>query len=373
MSAERGARILIVDDEREVARVLRAGLEVMKRGYEIVDVPSGEEALLETGRLEFDLAILDYRLPGMSGVELTKRIRKQIPHIKVLLITGHDVRKVKEDAAGLDILDILAKPINVKAFTEAVEKALHGFAEAEVAPPVEDRLGAIPDFDEAPVAARLSAIHQDLRANAVLFVDRQGAVRITRGAVDRDLRFEELAVLLARNFTTTAEISGYLGDQPSTAVHYYDGNRNDIFALSAGAHFFVAIVFPGGSQKQMGWVLRSKPTVQEIAQLVGGDEKEALPGVTPEAEAAPEPVEAEPEPVELKTEPVAEEVEGSAFEEVDLAGLDLGELDKILEGEIGDANDFWEAATKDVSLGDEDALTLDEAIELGLIPEDLQD
>ena len=67
--------ILLVDDQREVRRIMRASLEMLNRGYAIAEVPSGEEALLELARQRYDLLITDQRLPGLSGLELLGRVR----------------------------------------------------------------------------------------------------------------------------------------------------------------------------------------------------------------------------------------------------------------------------------------------------------
>ena len=63
-------RILIVDDQRDITRMLRLAVEALGRGYSVADVPSAEEALLEVRRAAVDLLITDLRLPGISGLEL---------------------------------------------------------------------------------------------------------------------------------------------------------------------------------------------------------------------------------------------------------------------------------------------------------------
>ncbi len=70
-------RILIVEDQRDVRRLLRAGLETLELDLEIIDVPSGEEALLLSTRQPFDVLVADVRLPGISGLELKKRAQIQ--------------------------------------------------------------------------------------------------------------------------------------------------------------------------------------------------------------------------------------------------------------------------------------------------------
>ncbi len=76
-------RILLVDDQRQVSRVLRSALEVSSKDYIINDVSSAEEALLEISRGPLDLLVTDLRLPGMTGLELVERVLDINPQSQV--------------------------------------------------------------------------------------------------------------------------------------------------------------------------------------------------------------------------------------------------------------------------------------------------
>ncbi len=374
MSSERDreARILIVDDQRDVARVLRVSLDLLNRGYIITDMPSGEEALLEIPRTKFDILVADFRLPGMNGVELIRRARKHIPELPAILITGGTLGQIESalKETGIEVSDIFEKPIDTSAFTAAVEKAI--FGEGIAARPLSTtdiQLGPLPTLDRSSVSNVLSSLIVDLGANAVIFVSRAGEVLIREGLLDDTLRFSELAVLLAHNFTTTAEIATYLGDIPPTAVHYYEGNRHDIYALAVGVHFFLVIVFPGGSQKQMGPVLRfGRGAVQKIIGAIG---KEALgiakPAVIMEEGqvAAEEVVEGA---AEMPVEVVPKREAPQPALELNMDDLDMGELDSGID----DLDGFWEEAAANVPSDDDDTISFDQAVELGILPEELE-
>ena len=66
--------ILLVDDQRDIVRLLHSALQTLGHELDIIDAPSGEEALLEASRRKIDLLVADYRLPGISGVELMRKI-----------------------------------------------------------------------------------------------------------------------------------------------------------------------------------------------------------------------------------------------------------------------------------------------------------
>jgi CheY-like chemotaxis protein len=377
MTEDREFRILIVDDQRDVARVLRASLELLNRGYFIVDVPSAEEAMLEIRSKPFDIIVTDYELPGMTGSEFIKRIRKRTPGIQALVITGHPPAKIKESLGGVEVSGIFEKPLDTQAFTNAVVRALHGEEETAEIPAVSAALGQIPEFNEKPIALLLGSLGADLGANAVAFVDRAGNVLLRQGQLDEGMRFSELAVLLAYNFTTTAEISEYLGEGPSGAVHYYDGSSYDIYALSVGLHFFVIIVFPGGSQKQMGPVLRfGKAAVTQMIDEIG-EAALSTGGVAPE-EAAPEEAVPEVAPEEEAGEAVAEAVteavaefavpvEQEEIEVLPELEIDLDELDAALAGDASDTDAFWAEAAENEGSYDDETMSLEEAREMGII------
>jgi len=428
MSEQREARILIVDDQRDIARVLKTALELLNRGYFVVDVPSGEEAMLEVRRKEFDIVVTENRLPGMTGPELILRLRKKNPGLKAVLITNNPLAEVKKEIRekGIEVLvGIFEKPIDTAAFTAAIDAAVFGerSEQSPEQPPVvaaEDPLGDIPQIDQNQVERLLSAMMRDLGANAIVFADRKGRILFSQGQLDQALRFTELAVLLAYNFTTTAQISGYLGDQPSTPVHYYDGNWFDIYALSAGAHYFITIIFPGGSQKQMGPVLRfGRPAVQQIVAALG----ELAYGpreVIPQEEQVVEPVAPEPPPTatldpERDLSSRLDEMAGDRVEKKSKKGgtkplpaeekpvpeefvfddepapapaasttrrggsgplpaldIDIDSLDADLANVPQEAglDNFWEEAAAAADVRPEDAITREEAISLGLIPKD---
>ena len=381
MSPEREVRILIVDDQRDVARVLRTSLELLNRGYFILDVPSGEEALLELRRGGFELLVTDYRLPGMSGVELIQRARKLVPAIKAIVISAHKPDEIKEKLADVEVAGILEKPIDTEAFTKIVNKSVFGTEEPEAVTPTPPPESEVEEkIDEDAISRELSALHIDLGATGAAFVNRRGKIILRAGSLDNMERFADLMGVLSRTFANTAEVSSYLGDQPSSDVHYYSGNRHDIYALSVGPRFFLAILFPSGSQKQMGPVLRfGRPRVQAMLRVLG--EIPAEPAEKPATESAPKPAKSleAPSPAPAKEPAKGKEKEKPSspapVQEKEAAPqpipeLDLESLDLDLSN-LGDLDSFWEQAASETTKVSEDTLSLEEAIKLGLITKDL--
>ncbi len=103
-------RILIVDDERQITRALRASLQ--SHGFEVSTAVDGLEALEMFGQVRPELLVTDLSMPNMDGVELTKAVRKisDIPII-VLSVRDQDAHKVLALDSGAD--DYITKPFSV--------------------------------------------------------------------------------------------------------------------------------------------------------------------------------------------------------------------------------------------------------------------
>ncbi len=124
-------RILVVDDERQITRVLRTTLE--SHGYTVSIAQDGAEALRSFEGSRPDLVITDLSMPNMDGVELTSEIRKiaETPVI-VLSVRDQDATKVAALDAGAD--DYVTKPFSTPELLARVRVQLRRRPEEEAAP-----------------------------------------------------------------------------------------------------------------------------------------------------------------------------------------------------------------------------------------------
>jgi two-component system OmpR family response regulator len=115
-------KILVVEDEKGVASFIKKGLE--EEDYTIDLAMSGEEGLSLVARNLYDLVILDIMLPGMSGIELCRKIRQMDIHSPVLMLTARD--SIRDKVAGLDsgADDYLTKPFSFEEFLARVRALL---------------------------------------------------------------------------------------------------------------------------------------------------------------------------------------------------------------------------------------------------------
>jgi len=111
--------VLIVDDEIAPRESLRMILHPL---YQVYTAADGEEALACLQNQEIDLVTLDMRMPGISGLEVLKEIRRRKADIDVIMISGYmnsqNIQEAKENGA----VDVIAKPFNVTDIVASVGK-----------------------------------------------------------------------------------------------------------------------------------------------------------------------------------------------------------------------------------------------------------
>ncbi len=121
LSAQSKNRILIVDDEAAVRNVFAARLE---KQYECVPASNVQEALILLAEQQFDLALLDLQMPGMSGIELLRKMVKDFPDVAVIIVSGIGRGQRVIDALRTGAFDYLIKPCDLDVLQLSVERAL---------------------------------------------------------------------------------------------------------------------------------------------------------------------------------------------------------------------------------------------------------
>ena len=118
----RERKILIVEDEAKISRLLEIELE--SEGYQVTKADNGLDALEAYRSQEVDLILLDVMLPGMSGIELLRRIRAHDSHTAVLLLTAKS--SVEDKVSGLDLgaNDYITKPFQIEELLARIRAAL---------------------------------------------------------------------------------------------------------------------------------------------------------------------------------------------------------------------------------------------------------
>jgi CheY-like chemotaxis protein len=186
--------ILLVDDQRDILRLLHSTIDTLKNDdLQVFETPSGEEALLEASRQRIDLLVSDYKLPGISGIELMHKIRARHPEAKVILISGMTDRKARDEMLNAGAVALFDKPIPLADFLDVVERSL-GLVRT-IFPP---ETGSREDAKRARVSDLLANFRQDINAHAVFLLNERGMVLARAGALkDSSMEVSLLSALIA--------------------------------------------------------------------------------------------------------------------------------------------------------------------------------
>ncbi|MFW6330983.1 MAG: response regulator [Gemmatimonadota bacterium] len=114
-------RVLIVDDEEELVSALTERLEL--RGFIASGATSGEEALNALGGRRCDVVVVDIRMPGLGGLELTRQIRTEHPATAVVLLTGRLSADDAEEGYAAGAFEYLAKPVPIETLERVLRAA----------------------------------------------------------------------------------------------------------------------------------------------------------------------------------------------------------------------------------------------------------
>jgi DNA-binding NtrC family response regulator len=114
--------ILIVDDEQNIRRLIRN--EFSNEGYEVTTARNGEEGLVLIQQKDFDVILLDIKLPKLSGLEVLKKIKEKSGAAEVIMITGYGDIQSAVISLKLGAMDYLTKPFKLDELLSIVQKAV---------------------------------------------------------------------------------------------------------------------------------------------------------------------------------------------------------------------------------------------------------
>jgi CheY-like chemotaxis protein len=338
-------RILIVEDQREVSRLLHSALDTLEDKLEIVEIPSGEEAILDSSRYPVDLLVSDYRLPGITGTELMIKVRRYRPNVKVILITGQTDPKIRKEVAEAGADAFFIKPVPIADFLDSVERHL-GLVETILPPePI-----AIVEAEESHfnLPDLMANLRQELDAIAVLLLNDSG--RILARAGDLPDRNDEISLLssLLSIHSAGQKVSRIIGQKVASNWYVFDGGEYDLIFAPVGMMHAMLVIGPGLADQQQ--VLHTVDVFSAARKNIESALGEIPPGIPATHDALTTPVEA---------------VEQGMRE---MAPLFKESRKKLKPAEL---NDFWDkAADNHPAPTNPDMLSYDQAKQLGLAPED---
>jgi DNA-binding NtrC family response regulator len=126
-------RLLLVDDEEEFLDATTRALR--RRGFSVSPAKNGQYALTLLGRQVFDVVVLDVKMPGMDGVDVFRQIKRNLPRLPVILLTGHGSVQQAFETSREGVFDYLAKPLGIEELAETARKAAEQARQMRVTTP----------------------------------------------------------------------------------------------------------------------------------------------------------------------------------------------------------------------------------------------
>jgi CheY-like chemotaxis protein len=339
-------RILLVDDQRDILRLLHSTLDTLAHEMDVIEAPSGEEALLEASRNKVDLVVSDYRLPGITGVELMHKIRARYPDVRVILITGMTDRKARDEILNAGAIAVFDKPISLTDFLDTVERALN--LDRTILPEEEE-----PESGQHQTLSNLLAnFRQDTKAQAVYLLSDRGRVLACAGAL-RDSSMEaSLFSALMAIYSAGLKVTRFMHQSELDNYHVFAGGDQDLFLIPVNAAY--ALLLVGNNLATAESVLETVNAMLAVRDEVKGALKQM--GVAPVVSDDEEEQSASNKYTEPLTQTTTSEIEAL-----------LKSKKKISTDEL---EAYWnDAAAKQGNVPtNPDVITYEQARQLGLAP-----
>ena len=122
-------RILLVDDEKEFMQTFAKRL--ISRNFDVTTAYSGEEAIEKLREYNYDVAIIDVLMPGISGIDTLKKIKEIKPLTEAIMLTGHATVETAIQGMKLGAYDYLMKPCKIDVLIDKINGAYERKAQQE--------------------------------------------------------------------------------------------------------------------------------------------------------------------------------------------------------------------------------------------------
>lgn len=281
-------RILVVDDDPTIRRIITYAL-TDESPYTVTPLSSAEAALLYISRHPVDLIFTDLLMPGMSGVDLVRRVRELNINVPVIVFTISPEQLTPDEAAALKIDCLLEKPVSPERLRMAVDLLLDPEHLLPVKAPEKAPSAARPEPAKLAVqltpgagfggrsfsARQIEAMHACMQRFApepdvycALLADMSG-ILLTHWTRQRDLNLTNIAALATGSSLALNEIGRSLGKaNPTPRVVIHEGEQQRILITQLDSLLLLLAIGKGAS---LGWartlLLR---TCGDIARIVTG-------------------------------------------------------------------------------------------------------
>jgi DNA-binding NtrC family response regulator len=114
-------KVLLVDDEKDFLDIMSERMQA--RGMTVKTADSADLALAMLEKESFDAIVMDFKMPGMDGIQALKNIKSQKPELQIILLTGYATVEKTVEAMKIGATDLLEKPADLEALAAKIKQA----------------------------------------------------------------------------------------------------------------------------------------------------------------------------------------------------------------------------------------------------------
>ena len=348
-------KVLIIDDSFDITRVLKSAIFTLDPEIEVFVTPSAEEAMLEISKGKLDLIITDIRLPGISGLEMLRKIRDRHPQVKIVMMSGITDSDIEERARDAGANIFMHKPIEMPFFLNTISLMLN----LKTAGNDKDA-PMLPEFDllneddyEKNLADSMASLRKEVAGSHVWLLSEAGRLVAQSGeSLLPDFESKWAALIMPMMSSSDTFMQHIEGKRADRAVFCFGIKDYNLFMSPIGDYALVLRVPAGRGSQRI-------PLVVDVVLEFQGEIMQILNrmGVLPVEQSLEVPLE---ETFNSILEENIEDDEDDVFKALLDNKTKLSEIDK-----------FWDEAdiAKAYDLDNPDILTFDQAAKLGLAPD----
>jgi two-component system response regulator (stage 0 sporulation protein F) len=258
-------RVLIVDDEETILRLLKSSLTSLGGSYEVVTENNGESAIQKFREAPFDLVVTDYMMDGMDGMQLLAAVKELSPETRVIMITAYGSSELEQQAHDLEIYRYLTKPLEIALFRQIVKEALESSKTGPSGGSV------VPESRARQITRPIEKLLAESGARCVMLCEINGKIIAQLGHTE-ELPFEEITALLGGSIATIMQVGVKIdGAAEVSNLAYREGKQKDLYAMNVGRlHFLILVVDRAEYSNKLGavWYYARRIAV-ELSKILG--------------------------------------------------------------------------------------------------------
>jgi len=256
-------RVLIVDDEPNVALVVSLALKKLGEDYIFEIAHSGPEALAKVKQNDYALLITDYNMPEITGLDLAQAVHQISADTQVILMTAYGTDRLRGILDRFKLAGYIDKPFTADQIRQVVKHAVERTNQAQSA---ERQRDSHQPFLEDAAYEHLKSLRSSTGARCVLLLSSNGFPVSVVGQT-KDFDVATVGALVAGNFMAATELANLLGSSTSVfKSSYHEGNDYNIYSYDINGDLLLAVILDAESKPGVVWFY-TKQVAAELATL----------------------------------------------------------------------------------------------------------